>query len=72
MALEKGWGVAQYPNLLGTHLTIGQGAAPDATLGAVIAVFVAAVLLCGPSLALLYWLSQRGQLVQTSSDGLLE
>jgi cytochrome d ubiquinol oxidase subunit II len=60
-----GWGVAQYPYLLGTHVTIGQGAAPNATLWADTAVFAAAALLCVPSLALLYVLQQRGQLEAT-------
>jgi cytochrome d ubiquinol oxidase subunit II len=57
-----GWGVAQYPYLLGTRLRIGDAAAPGPTLVAVTAVFVVAVLLCVPSLALLYFLQQRGQL----------
>ena len=62
-AVVAGWGVAQYPNVLGTHLTIGQAAAPPATLRSVVVVFAAAAALIGPSLALLYWLSQRRQLV---------
>jgi cytochrome d ubiquinol oxidase subunit II len=64
-AVVGGWGVAQYPYLLGTHVTISQGAAPDATLTAVIVVFVAAVLLIGPSLVLLYILTERGALEPT-------
>jgi len=61
-AVVTGWGVAQYPYLLGTHLRIGAAAAPVPTLVAVTAVFAAAVLLCVPSLGLLYFLQQRGQL----------
>ena len=61
-AVVAGWGVAQYPYLLGTHLRIGEAAAPGPTLVAVTAVFAAAVLLCVPSFALLYFLQQRGQL----------
>lgn len=61
-AVAAGWGVAQYPYLLGTHLRIGEAAAPGPTLVAVTAVFAAAVLLCVPSFALLYFLQQRGQL----------
>jgi cytochrome bd ubiquinol oxidase subunit II len=57
-----GWGVAQYPYLLGTHLTIGEAAAPTPTLVALTVVFGAAVVLVVPSLALLYVLQQRGQL----------
>jgi cytochrome d ubiquinol oxidase subunit II len=55
-----GWGVAQYPNLLGTHLTLDQASAPDATLTAILVVFAVAVVTCLPSLALLYVLVQRG------------
>jgi len=57
-----GWGVAQYPYLLGTHLTLARAAAPSSTLWAVVVIFAAAVALCGPSLALLYILQQRGRL----------
>lgn len=57
-----GWGVAQYPYLLGTHLPLGEAAAPPATLAAVVVVFVAAAVLVGPSLALLFWLQQQGRL----------
>jgi cytochrome d ubiquinol oxidase subunit II len=61
-SIVAGWGVAQYPNLLGTHMTLAQAAAPAATLWSVFVVFVAAGLICGPSLALLYVLHQRGRL----------
>jgi cytochrome bd ubiquinol oxidase subunit II len=57
-----GWAVAQYPYLLGDHLTITDAAAPSSTLRAVVVVFVAAAVLCLPSLALLYLLQQRGRL----------
>jgi cytochrome d ubiquinol oxidase subunit II len=57
-----GWGVAQYPFVLGTHLTIAEAAAPTSTLVALTVVFGAAVALVIPSLALLYVLQQRGQL----------
>jgi cytochrome d ubiquinol oxidase subunit II len=57
-----GWGVAQYPYLLGTHLTLAAGAAPDATLSVVVGVFVVALLTCVPSLVYLYALGERGQL----------
>jgi cytochrome bd ubiquinol oxidase subunit II len=58
----SGWGVAQYPYLLGDHLTISEAAAPRSTLRAVVAIFLAAALLCGPSLAALYVLQQKGRL----------
>lgn len=64
-AVVAGWGVAQYPYLLGTHLRISQAAAPTPTLWAVTLVFIAAVLLCVPSLGLLYLLQQRGRLEST-------
>jgi cytochrome d ubiquinol oxidase subunit II len=64
-AIVAGWGVAQYPYLLGTHLRISQAAAPTPTLWAVTLVFLAAVLLCVPSLGLLYLLQQRGRLEST-------
>jgi cytochrome bd ubiquinol oxidase subunit II len=61
-AVVAGWGVAQYPYLLGTHLRIAAGAAPDATLWSVVVIFGAAVVLVVPSLVLLYRLQQRGVL----------
>jgi cytochrome bd ubiquinol oxidase subunit II len=61
-AVVAGWGVAQYPFLLGTHLLLGAAAAPGPTLVAVTVVFGAAALLVVPSLALLYVLQQRGRL----------
>jgi cytochrome d ubiquinol oxidase subunit II len=61
-SIVVGWGVAQYPYLLGTHLHIAQGAAPRGTLWAVVVVFGLAVAFCAPSLALLYTLQQRGEL----------
>ena len=61
-AVVIGWGAAQYPYLLGTHLGLGAAAAPRPTLLSLAVVFGAAVMLCLPSLALLYVLQQRGQL----------
>jgi cytochrome d ubiquinol oxidase subunit II len=62
VAVLLGWGVAQYPYLLGTHLTLSAAAAPVATLWSLTAIFAAAVVLCGPSLLLLYLLQERGRL----------
>jgi cytochrome d ubiquinol oxidase subunit II len=59
IAIIWGWGVAQYPYLLPTDLTISAGAGTDATMTMVLIVFVAAVLLVIPSIALLYTLTQR-------------
>ncbi|MFI2644215.1 cytochrome d ubiquinol oxidase subunit II [Streptomyces sp. NPDC018610] len=61
-AVVGGWGVAQYPYLLGTHLTIHQAAAPTATLWVLIAVSFVAVVLIVPSLLLLYSLQLRRKL----------
>jgi cytochrome d ubiquinol oxidase subunit II len=61
-AVVTGWGVAQYPYLLGVRLSLSMGAAPTATLWAIFGVFLAAVTLCLPSLGLLYFLQQRGEL----------
>jgi cytochrome d ubiquinol oxidase subunit II len=60
VSVVGGWGVAQYPYLLGTHLRIAEAAAPTSTLWAIVIVFGAAAVLCVPSLALLYMLQQRG------------
>jgi len=61
-SIVAGWGVGQYPYLLGTHLRIAQAAAPSSTLWSMIAIAIAAVVLILPSLALLYALQQRGRL----------
>jgi len=53
-SIVMGWGVAQYPYLLGTHVRIADAAAPTATLRSVLVIFGAAVVVCGPSLILLY------------------
>jgi cytochrome d ubiquinol oxidase subunit II len=60
--IVAGWGVAQYPYLLGTHLSIGAAAAPGATLVALTVVAAAALVLVAPSIALLFVLQQRGRL----------
>ena len=57
-----GWGVAQYPYLLGDHLRLADAAAPTPTLVAVTGIFVAAALTCIPSLGLLYLLHEKGAL----------
>ncbi|MFG2169240.1 cytochrome d ubiquinol oxidase subunit II [Micromonospora chersina] len=60
-----GWGVAQYPYLLGTHLRISEAAAPNATLASLTLVAAAALLLVVPAMALLFVLHQRGHLDTT-------
>ena len=59
VAVVWGWFVAQHPYLLPTSLTIDQAAGVDSTLLVVIIVFIVAAVLCLPSLALLYVLSQK-------------
>jgi cytochrome d ubiquinol oxidase subunit II len=63
-----GWGVAQFPYLLPEKLTISQGAAPSATLTAVLVVFGVALLLVIPALAFLYTLAQRSMLIEGESQ----
>ena len=54
-----GWGVAQWPYLLPTSLTVSAAAAPTGTLQALVVTVVLAVLLVGPGFVLLYVLAQR-------------
>ncbi len=59
-AVVWGWGVAQYPVLLpGTSVTLTDAGAPDATLVAIVVLFIAAAILVGPSFGLLYALQGR-------------
>jgi len=53
------WGVAQYPFLLPTSLTLDQAASPPATLAWLIGVSVAAAAVVAPALGLLYLLDQH-------------
>jgi cytochrome d ubiquinol oxidase subunit II len=61
-AVLAGWGTAQYPYLLGTHLDLHDAAAPAATMTALLVVALAALLLVVPSLAWLLVLTHRGHL----------
>ena len=63
-AIVAGWGVAQYPYLLGTHLRISEAAAPTPTLWALTIVATAALLIIVPAMALLFILQQRGRLTE--------
>ena len=59
-AVIWGWGVAQYPVLLpGTAVTLSNAGAPQTTLVAIVVLFVVAVLIVGPSFALLFSLQGR-------------
>jgi cytochrome bd ubiquinol oxidase subunit II len=77
-AVVWGWGVAQYPVLLpGTAVTLTNAGAPDSTLVAIVVLFIAAVILVGPSFGLLYILQSRrvlgadeqGTLLADATDG---
>ena len=57
-AVLWGWAVGQYPMLLGTHLDIGEAAAPEAVLRPLIAVLAGGTALLVPSLLLLYGMFQ--------------
>jgi cytochrome d ubiquinol oxidase subunit II len=61
-AVLAGWGAAQYPYLLGTHLDLHDAAAPAASMRFLAVVAVAALLLVGPSLGWLFVLTHRGHL----------
>ncbi|MGX1547815.1 cytochrome d ubiquinol oxidase subunit II [Streptomyces adustus] len=56
-----GWGVAQYPYLLGTQLSLHDAAAPNATLAVLVGVACVAGLLILPSLVLLFRLAGQGE-----------
>jgi len=71
-AVVWGWGVAQYPVVLpGTPVTLANAGAPHATMVALIVVFIAAVLLLGPSFVLLFTLQGR-RLLGASEDAAVE
>jgi cytochrome d ubiquinol oxidase subunit II len=63
-----GWGLAQYPYLFPTSLTLPSGSAPTATLDTEFVVAGLAVVLVVPGFALLYYLQQRGLLTEADSD----
>jgi cytochrome d ubiquinol oxidase subunit II len=63
-----GWGLAQYPYLFPTSLTLAAGSAPTASLVAEFVVVGLAVLLVAPGFALLYFLQQRRMLTAAETD----
>jgi hypothetical protein len=63
-----GWGLAQYPYLLPTSLSLAAGTAPTGTLVAEFVVAGLALLLVAPGFALLYFLQQRHLLTAADSD----
>jgi cytochrome bd ubiquinol oxidase subunit II len=62
------WGVAQYPWLLPTTLTLAQGSAPVASLRSELAVLAMAAVLVVPAFGYLYLLQQRGRLQVTDAS----
>jgi NADH dehydrogenase len=64
-----GWGVAQYPYILPTTLTIDQAAAPSSVLLWLLIAFSIGVVLVGPALLLLWVLDQRSRLDEGTEDG---
>ncbi len=63
-----GWGLAQYPYLLPTSLSLEAGSAPTGSLVGEFVVAALAVLLVAPGFALLYVLQQRRMLTAAESD----
>jgi cytochrome d ubiquinol oxidase subunit II len=63
-----GWGLAQYPYLLPTSLSLAAGSAPTASLVSEFVVTGLAVLLVAPGFGILYFLQQRGLLTESGSD----
>jgi cytochrome bd ubiquinol oxidase subunit II len=67
-AVVFGWGLAQYPYLLPTSLSLAPGSAPNGSLVAEFVVAGLAVLLVVPGFALLYYLQQQRMLTAAESD----
>jgi cytochrome bd ubiquinol oxidase subunit II len=63
-----GWGLAQYPYLIPTSLSLASGSAPNASLAAEFLVAGLAVGLVAPGFAILYFLQQRRLLTAHESD----
>jgi cytochrome bd ubiquinol oxidase subunit II len=67
-AVVWGWGLAQYPYLFPTSLSLAAGSAPKASLVGELVVAGLAVLLVAPGFALLYFLQQRRLLTAAETD----
>ena len=66
-SLVLAWGFGQAPYLLPGRLTIAQATAPESTQVALLAVTFVLVIVVVPSMALLYYLDQRGALGPTEA-----
>jgi cytochrome d ubiquinol oxidase subunit II len=62
------WGIAQWPYMLPTTLTVDDAAAPTATLEAILVVFAVAIVVIIPSIALLFVLDQKSLLPHESVE----
>jgi cytochrome bd ubiquinol oxidase subunit II len=67
-AVLAAWGLAQYPWLFPTRLSIAAAASPATSLTAEIAVIGMAAVLVVPSFVFLYWLQQHGRLEHDSAS----
>jgi cytochrome bd ubiquinol oxidase subunit II len=67
-AVLAAWGLAQYPYLFPTSLSVASAAAPSTSLIAEIAVIGLAAVLVVPSFVFLYWLQQHGRLEHDSAS----
>jgi cytochrome d ubiquinol oxidase subunit II len=67
-AVVFGWGLAQYPYLFPTSLSLAPGSAPTASLDAEFVVAGLAVLLVAPGFGVLYYLQQRRLLTEHDSE----
>src|SRR3989440_8011567 len=67
-----GWGVAQYPYILPTTLTIDQAAAPSSVLLWLIIAFIIGAVLVAPALAMLWVLDQRSRLDEGAEGASLD
>ena len=63
-----GWGLAQYPYLFPTSLSLAAGTAPNGSLVGEFVVAGLALLLVAPGFALLYFLQQRRMLTAHESE----
>jgi NADH dehydrogenase len=64
-----GWGVAQYPYVLPTTLTIDQAAAPSSVLLWILLASIVGVVLVGPALLMLWRLDQSNRLDEGAEGG---
>jgi NADH:ubiquinone reductase (H+-translocating) len=67
-----GWGVAQYPYILPTTLTIDQAAAPSSVLLWLIIAFIIGAVVVAPALAMLWVLDQRSRLDEGAEGASLD